>query len=64
MGSKTLRLSAVAAVLITATLLVGFVLGAINADQLKSTLGKTLAVIAIIALASVAAVAITSNKQQ
>jgi hypothetical protein len=62
MNSKTLRLSAIIAVLITAVLLISFVLGAIDADQFKSTLGKAAAVIAIMTLASIATLAISSKK--
>lgn len=59
MEAKTLRLSAVTAVMITAILLIGFITGAIDSDQLKSTLGKALAIIGILALTSIATVAIT-----
>lgn len=63
MGSKTLRLSAIGAILISAVLLIGFIVGAIDSEQLKSTLVKVLAVIGVLALASIAATALGSGKK-
>jgi hypothetical protein len=62
MNSKTLRLSAVVAVLVTSALLIGFILNLVNAEQLKTTLTKTLLVIGVIALTTLGVIAISGNK--
>jgi predicted RND superfamily exporter protein len=57
---KTLQLSGILAVLITAVLGIALVLGAIDTEQLKKTLVKSLLVVAIIALSCIVVVAIAN----
>jgi hypothetical protein len=61
---KTMQMAAIMAVLVTAGLGIALVVGAITPDQLKRTLVKSLLVLAILALGSVAILAIAgSNKE-
>lgn len=52
MGSTTVKISAMVAVIIIALMLIGFVLEIVTADQMTSTLGKTLLVIFIVAIST------------
>jgi quinol-cytochrome oxidoreductase complex cytochrome b subunit len=63
MGSKTLKLCAITAVLVSGLLLVAFILGWIESEQLQSSLTKTLSVIGVIALISLATMAIAGSKK-
>jgi hypothetical protein len=58
---KTVQFGAVIVVIVTSLLLIGLVVGAIDTEQLKSTLSKSVMVIGILVLASIGIMAIASS---
>lgn len=63
MRSKVLQISAVVAIFIITLLLIGLVLEIIDMEQLKTTLGKSLLILGILAVATFLITAISKVNQ-
>ncbi len=62
-SSKTLKLGAIAVIIVTAVLMITLVSGAIDAEQLKSTLGKSVLVIGVLVLAFIGITAVSTSSK-
>ncbi len=63
MGNKTLKISGIIVIVVVAALLIALVLGAVEFEELKTTLGKTVLVVGIAALATIGVTALAGNNK-